>query len=74
MKHEIFEAYTSVEAAQEDIETLQVELGAADESISYLDFRLEDTKTRLEASEAKEIEIIVRIRALEDFFGPPNER
>ncbi|GJY57494.1 hypothetical protein Tco_0456609 [Tanacetum coccineum] len=37
-------------------------------------FRLEDTETHLEASEAREIRLGARVKALEDRFRPPGER
>nr|GEU96506.1 hypothetical protein [Tanacetum cinerariifolium] len=49
-----------------EIETLHIDLGAARERISDLEFRLGDTKTRLDASEAREIRLGALVRALED--------
>ncbi|GJU37884.1 hypothetical protein Tco_1186238 [Tanacetum coccineum] len=73
MQHEIGRAYSGVEAALEEIETLQAELGASRERNSILEFCLYDTKTRLEMSKAREIRLGARIRAIEERFRPPGE-
>ncbi|GJV49590.1 hypothetical protein Tco_1439802 [Tanacetum coccineum] len=64
---------TITEATTEAITPVRLcgEDWVARERISDLEFRLEDIETRLEANDAREIELGSRARALEDRFEPP---
>ncbi|GJZ64410.1 hypothetical protein Tco_0620831 [Tanacetum coccineum] len=74
MEHELEVLHARDENAEQEVETLLTTLGITQDRIMNLEICMEDTETRLQASEARKIGLSAHMRALEDRFRPYGER